>query len=105
MSRRLFINYLQNERLFICALNKFFFIVYTLTMVIEQTVIIPADRHLNLSLPESFPCGEARLSITTDTAPAFDTRFTGAVSPALFGKGEIRGDIVGPFDEEWESNT
>jgi hypothetical protein len=78
-------------------------------MVIEQTIIIPADRQLNLSLPESFPCGEARLSITTDTAldcgQAFDTRFSGAVSPALFGKGEIKGDIVGPFDEEWEPNT
>jgi hypothetical protein len=78
-------------------------------MVIEQTIIIPADRRLNLSLPESFPCGEARLSITTDTAPdgvpVIDSRFTGAVSPSLFGKGEIKGDIVGPFYEEWEPGT
>jgi hypothetical protein len=91
------------------ALNKFFFIGYTLTMVIEQTIIIPADRRLNLNLPESFPCGKARLSIIADTAPdgvpAFDARFAGAVSPALFGKGEIKGDIIGPFDEEWEPNT
>jgi hypothetical protein len=90
---------------FIEALNKFFFIGYTLTMVIEQIVIIPADRRLNLDLPETFPCGKARLSITTDSQPAFDTRFAGAVSPALFGKGEIKGDIVGPFDEEWEPHT
>jgi hypothetical protein len=82
-------------------------------MIIEQTIVIPANRRLKLNLPESFPCGEARLSITTDAAPdaaaewrpAFDIRFAGAVSPALFGKGEIKGDIIGPFYEEWESNT
>jgi hypothetical protein len=71
-------------------------------MIIEQTIVIPADRRLHLSLPESFPCGAARISITTDTEPAFDPRFTGAVSPDLFGKGAIKGDIIGPFYEAWE---
>jgi hypothetical protein len=86
-------------------------------MIIEQTIVIPTDRRLKLNLPESFPCGKARLSITTDTArddsaewraerrPDFDTRFAGAVSPALSGKGKINGDIIGPFYEEWEANT
>jgi hypothetical protein len=64
-------------------------------MIIEQTIVISANR---------------RFSITTDTTRdddaglqvAFDTRFAGAVSPALSGKGKINGDIIGPFYEEWE---
>jgi hypothetical protein len=33
--------------------------------------------------------------------PDFDARLKGAVSPALYGKGKISGDIIGPFHDEW----
>jgi len=33
--------------------------------------------------------------------PDFDIRLTGAASPDLYGKGEVLGDIIGPFHEEW----
>jgi len=33
--------------------------------------------------------------------PDFDARLTGAASPELYGKGEVLGDIIGPFHEEW----
>lgn len=31
----------------------------------------------------------------------FDPRLKGAVDPAMFRKGKINGDIIGPFHEEW----
>jgi hypothetical protein len=34
--------------------------------------------------------------------PDFDPRLKGLVSPNLFGKGAINGDIIGPFHDEWE---
>jgi hypothetical protein len=30
-----------------------------------------------------------------------DHRLKGAVSPKLYGKVKINGDIIGPFHEEW----
>ena len=33
--------------------------------------------------------------------PGFDPRLKGKVSPELYGRGKIIGDIVGPFFEEW----
>jgi hypothetical protein len=33
--------------------------------------------------------------------PDFDARLKGAVSPALYGKGKISGNIIGPFHDEW----
>jgi hypothetical protein len=37
--------------------------------------------------------------------PDFPTWLKGAVSPDLFKKGKITGDIIGPFDEEWEKGS
>jgi hypothetical protein len=34
--------------------------------------------------------------------PDFPSWLKGAVSPDLYRKGKINGDIIGPFDEEWE---
>ncbi|GHT74457.1 hypothetical protein FACS1894124_4370 [Spirochaetia bacterium] len=34
---------------------------------------------------------------------AIDPRLIGAVNPAVYGKGKICGDIIGPFHEEWEN--
>jgi hypothetical protein len=34
--------------------------------------------------------------------PGFPSWLKGAVSPDLYKKGKINGDIIGPFDEEWE---
>ena len=40
-----------------------------------------------------------------DALPArFDPRLRGKVSPKLFGRGKVVGDIVGPFFEEWGEN-
>jgi hypothetical protein len=33
--------------------------------------------------------------------PDFPSFLKGAVHPDLYGKGEITGDIIGPFYEEW----
>jgi hypothetical protein len=33
--------------------------------------------------------------------PGFPSWLKGAVSPDLYKKGKINGDIIGPFDEEW----
>jgi hypothetical protein len=61
-------------------------------VIICYALVIPTNRRLKLNLPESFPCGEARLSITMDTAPdgagqrpAFDTRSSRSAPPALAG--------------------
>jgi hypothetical protein len=35
--------------------------------------------------------------------PDFDPRLKGLVSPALYRKGKINGDIIGPFHDEWEN--
>jgi hypothetical protein len=35
--------------------------------------------------------------------PGFPERLKGKVSPKLYGKGTIHGDIIGPFYEEWEN--
>jgi hypothetical protein len=37
-----------------------------------------------------------------DTPKDIPEKLRGKVSPELFGKGSINGDIVGPFYEEWE---
>ena len=40
-----------------------------------------------------------------DALPAgFDPRLRGKVSPKLFGRGKVVGDIIGPFFEEWGEN-
>jgi hypothetical protein len=80
-------------------------------MTIEQTVEIPADHRLILELPQEIPAGKAEitLSISPKARPvkaprqtAFDPRLKGAVDPAMYGKGEVTGDIIGPFYDEWE---
>jgi hypothetical protein len=80
-------------------------------MTIEQIVDIPADRRLVFEIPPNIPTGRAKitLSISPKAKPAkmsrqmkFDPRLTGAVDPAMYGKGEIIGDIIGPFYDEWE---
>jgi hypothetical protein len=35
--------------------------------------------------------------------PGFPEGLKGKVSPKLYGKGSINGDIIGPFYEEWEN--
>jgi hypothetical protein len=35
--------------------------------------------------------------------PDFDPRLKGLVSPALYRKGTINGDIIGPFHDEWNT--
>jgi hypothetical protein len=35
--------------------------------------------------------------------PDFDPRLKGLVSPALYRKGTVNGDIIGPFHDEWEN--
>jgi hypothetical protein len=80
-------------------------------MTIEQTIEIPADRRLVLDLPEDIPAGTAKmtLSISPQVKPvtmsrqaAFDPRLEGAVDPAMYGKGAVTGDIIGPFYDAWE---
>jgi hypothetical protein len=68
-------------------------------MTIEQTIEIPADRRLVLDLPEDIPAGTAK--ITLSISP-FDPRLEGSVDPAMYGKGAVTGDIIGPFYDEWE---
>jgi hypothetical protein len=36
--------------------------------------------------------------------PDFPSWLKGAVSPDLYKKGKINGDIIGPFGEEWEKS-
>jgi hypothetical protein len=78
-------------------------------MTIEQTVEIPASlasngkRRLTIDVPPEVPAGRVVLSFTpAHTATRFDTRLWNAVDPAMYGKGEISGDIIGPFYDEWE---
>jgi hypothetical protein len=35
--------------------------------------------------------------------PGFPEGLKGKVSPKLYGKGIINGDIIGPFSDEWEN--
>ncbi|GHU51659.1 hypothetical protein FACS1894200_12050 [Spirochaetia bacterium] len=35
--------------------------------------------------------------------PDIAPRLIGLVSPKLYGKGRITGDIIGPFHDEWEN--
>jgi hypothetical protein len=81
-------------------------------MTIEQTVEIPASHRLTIEVPPEIPAGRAkiRLSISPKAKPVkmsrqirFDPRLKGAVDPAMYGKGEVTGDIIGPFYDEWES--
>ncbi|MCD8350552.1 MAG: type II toxin-antitoxin system CcdA family antitoxin [Planctomycetaceae bacterium] len=39
-----------------------------------------------------------------DTIPV-DPRLAGLINPAVLRKGQINGDIIGPFQEEWGKNT
>ncbi len=39
--------------------------------------------------------------LEADADAAFDPRLEGLVNPSAFRKGEINGDIVGPFHEAW----
>jgi hypothetical protein len=80
-------------------------------MTIEQTVEIPADHRRAIEVPPEIPAGTAKitLSISPKAKPArlsrqikFDPRLKGAVDPAMYSKGEIKGDIIGPFYDEWE---
>jgi hypothetical protein len=70
---------------------------------LQQTVEIPADHRLTLDVPWEIPSGPVILTfIPASGAEPVDPRLKGAVSPALYGKGKINGDIIGPFHEEWE---
>lgn len=35
----------------------------------------------------------------------FDSRLKGKVSPELFGRGKVLGDIVSPLDVRWEADS
>jgi hypothetical protein len=76
-------------------------------MTIEQTVDIPASRKINIHVPPEVPVGRARIVFFPEPAAEYPADFPeglkGKVSPKLYGKGEIKGDIIGPFFEEWES--
>jgi hypothetical protein len=78
-------------------------------MTIQQIIDIPAgntpggERRLTIDVPREIPAGRAILAFT----PAFsgrelDPRLRDAVDPAMYGKGEITGDIIGPFHDAWE---
>jgi hypothetical protein len=78
-------------------------ICYALSMTtLQQTVEIPADHRLILDVPWEVPSGPVILTFTpAAVAGSIDPRLKGAVSPELYGKGEINGDIIGPFFDEW----
>jgi hypothetical protein len=80
-------------------------------MTIEQTVEIPVDKRLVIELPADIPAGMATITLSISPGEKqarmsrqneFDPRLNGAVDPAMYGKGEVKGDILGPFYEEWE---
>ncbi|GMO41727.1 MAG: hypothetical protein Ta2F_17710 [Termitinemataceae bacterium] len=70
----------------------------TITLELDDDVVFKA-KEKGVSLSAEF---EAYIRKLFSNEQVFDKRLTGAVSPALFGKGEICGDIVGPFNAEWE---
>jgi hypothetical protein len=84
-------------------------------MTIEQTVEIPESRRITLDLPPQVPAGKARITVNIIEFPhaaspehkeardEIPDWLKGIVSPALFRKGEILGDIIGPFHDEWEN--
>ncbi|GHV78015.1 hypothetical protein AGMMS49942_28360 [Spirochaetia bacterium] len=82
-------------------------------MTIEQTIDIPVNREVTIRLvvPETVPCGKRAviLEFPTEAESLHDDdsefeikeQLAGGFSPELFGKGEICGDIIGPFYEAW----
>jgi hypothetical protein len=48
---------------------------YVETMIFEQTITIPVDRHLSLDLPETVPSGQAILVISFINAQKPSERF------------------------------
>jgi hypothetical protein len=77
--------------------------------MLQQTLTISkATKHLSIDLPEPIPAGlvvltftpKAEIPATANTKP-IDPCLEGAVSPDLYGKGTINGDIIGPFFDEW----
>jgi hypothetical protein len=75
-------------------------------MTIEQTVEIPESRMISIQVPPEVPVGRVKMIFFSDPheeyPPNFPEGLKGKVSPKLYGKGEIKGDIIGPFFEEWE---
>jgi hypothetical protein len=53
------------------------------------------EKYIRVSLNETAP--------DVSYPPDFDPRLKGLVSPALYRKGTINGDIIGPFHDEWEN--
>jgi hypothetical protein len=53
------------------------------------------EKYIRESLDEAVP--------DVSYPPDFDPRLKGLVSPALYRKGTINGDIIGPFHDEWEN--
>jgi hypothetical protein len=75
-------------------------------MTIEQTVEIPASHLLTIEVPREVPAGRVTLTFTPALlAAGFDPRLQDAVDPAMYGKGEITGDIIGPFYDAWEQGN
>jgi hypothetical protein len=75
-------------------------------MTIKQTVEIPASHRLFIDVPREIPAGPVILSFTpAPSASGLDSRLQGAVDPAMYGKGEITGDIIGPFYNAWDQGN
>ena len=72
-------------------------------MTLQQIVEIPADHRLFIDVPTEVPAGPIIITFTPTTANTkpIDPCLEGAVSPELYGKGTINGDIIGPFFDEW----
>jgi hypothetical protein len=72
-------------------------------VTLQQRVEIPADHRLFIDVPPEVPAGPIIITFTPATANTkpVDPCLEGAVSPDLYGKGTINGDIIGPFFDEW----
>jgi hypothetical protein len=75
-------------------------------MTIEQTVEIPENHLIQLAIPPEIPVGVVKVQLQfTPQQPGgreIPAWLKGRVCEETFGKGEILGDIIGPFSDEWE---